>query len=182
VTVVIQEHTFIGIPISKKMAAIFEEVQKTYQLSNYYRKTVNKEDFHLTLLFLGSWQTEKRVQLWERLQSRIASNPRFSLTFSMLGFFGVASQPRVFYVGIETENQLIQLQTLVQSEAELLGFPKSHRNYHPHLTLAKKWRDMSKTKPNVWNFPVSITKKNQLIDRINLYKISPSKETMYEVV
>lgn len=180
---VVDKHTFIGIPISKEIAPFFEEIQKTYQLPKYYKKIVNIEDFHLTLLFLGSWQSEKRVQLWKRLQTELSEVPAFSITFSNLDYFGGGDkQPRVFYVGNETEKRLIHLQSLVQREAELLDFPKENRKYKPHMTLAKKWSDMTQEKPNNWDFPEKITRRNQVIDRISLFQIHPSRDSMYEQI
>lgn len=178
-----EKHTFIGIPISNEIASFYEQVQKVYQLPKHYKKIVNKEDFHLTLLFLGSWQPEKRVQLWKRLQTDISEIPSFSITFSNLNYFGGDhKQPRVFYVGNETENRLIHLQSLIQKEAELLDFPKENRKYKPHMTLAKKWSDMTQGKPDDWNFPEKITRRNQLIDRISLFQIHPSRDPMYEQI
>jgi len=177
---VIQIHTFIGISISKELTSVYGAVQEEYLLPKYYKNVVNKEDFHLTLLFLGSWQSEKRVKLWERLQRKVSLMPSFLINFTKLDYFGEISQPRVFYVGIEIEKRLIELQSLIKSEAEMVGFPKNNRVYHPHLTLAKKWRDMSEEKPKDWNLPATIGKRSQRVDQINLYQIHPSKESMYE--
>lgn len=178
-----EKHTFIGISISKEVASFLGQVQNTYHLRKYYKKIVNKEDCHLTLLFLGNWQTEKREQLWKKLQSEVALVPAFSIIFSNLDYFGGDdNHPRVFYVGNEPEMRLIQLQSLIQKEAEVLGFPKESRKYHPHMTLAKKWNDMSQRKPDNWNFPATIIRRSQIIDRISLFQIHPSKDPMYEQI
>ncbi|WP_280769976.1 RNA 2',3'-cyclic phosphodiesterase [Salipaludibacillus daqingensis] len=177
-----QPHTFIGIPISNRDKIEYETIQKGFHLPKYYKKIVNKEDFHVTLLFLGSWEPEKRVQLWKELESTLSKVQAFPITFSHLNIFGNQKTPRVFYISMEKQDKLIQLQSSIQKEAELLGFPKSQRDYNPHMTLAKKWRNLAENKPESWIFPSSITKREQLVDRICLYQIHPSQEPMYEKI
>src|SRR5699024_1349956 len=59
--------------------------------------------------------------------------------------FGTPKQPRVLWLGIEATKTLNNLQQLVDSIAEQHGFPREKRSYTPHITLAKKWKDHSKT-------------------------------------
>ncbi|WP_416151547.1 RNA 2',3'-cyclic phosphodiesterase [Salipaludibacillus sp. HK11] len=177
-----QIHTFIGIPIAETISTVGEEIQKSYQLRKYYKKTVNKEDFHITLLFLGSWEMEKRVKLCNRLELKLGIIKNFPISFTKVDYFGNENHPRVFYLGIEAEIRLNQLQAIVKSEAEQMGFQEFHRKYHPHVTLAKKWYDESQSKPVDWELPAKITNRQQTIDKICLYQIHPSRESMYERV
>jgi 2'-5' RNA ligase len=66
---------------------------------------VGPETFHVTLQFLG--ETDKLDEIRKALEQIRAA--RVSLTFRGAGFFPNPKSPRVFWVGIESDQNLQQL-------------------------------------------------------------------------
>jgi RNA 2',3'-cyclic 3'-phosphodiesterase len=94
---------------------------------------VGPESFHVTLQFIGESQREAEIrQALE--QVRAAPVP---LGFRGTGFFPTARAPRVFWVGIESDQRLQQLANAVGAALAPLGCKCEAGPYTPHLTLAR---------------------------------------------
>jgi 2'-5' RNA ligase len=95
---------------------------------------VGPETFHITLQFLG--ETDKLDEIRTALQQVRAA--RVPLTFRGTGFFPKPKSPRVFWVGIESDENLQQLATSIGAALKPLGFERDAGPYKPHLTLARR--------------------------------------------
>jgi len=94
---------------------------------------VGPETFHVTLQFLG--ESDKLGDIRRALeQVKAAEVP---LTFRGAGFFPNPKSPRVFWVGIESDENLQQLTDAIGVALKPLGFERDHGPYKPHLTLAR---------------------------------------------
>lgn len=95
---------------------------------------VGPETFHITLQFLG--ETDRLDDIRKALeQVREAQVP---LTFRGAGFFPNPKSPRVFWVGIESDENLQQLANSIGTALRPLGFERDAGPYKPHLTLARR--------------------------------------------
>jgi 2'-5' RNA ligase len=159
---------------------VFSQLQNDYELEKYYKKIVDKHDFHLTLLFLGGWGEQNRVKLWERLNERLDSYPAVLLKFQQLDFFGKPKQPSVFYVKVSEDPDLSNLHAIVQEEAVALNFPLERRPFKPHVTLAKRWKVTTWNKPDDWQFSIKMNDVFVTADTVCLYRVHPHKQSMYE--
>jgi len=94
---------------------------------------VGPETFHVTLQFLGETNQLEEVQLaLERVKGSAVP-----LAFRSTGFFPNPKSPRVFWVGIESDQRLQELVTSIARELLPLGFNRDAGPYKPHLTLAR---------------------------------------------
>ena len=94
---------------------------------------VGPETFHVTLQFLG--ETMKLDEIRGALQAvKIAAVP---MAFRGAGFFPNPKSPRVFWVGIESDEHLQELANSIGAAVEPLGFERDAGPYKPHLTLAR---------------------------------------------
>ncbi len=94
---------------------------------------VGPETFHVTLQFLG--ETEKLDEIRGALQQvRGAAVP---MAFRGAGFFPNPKAPQVFWVGIESDEQLQELAKSIGAALKPLGFERDSGPYKPHLTLAR---------------------------------------------
>jgi RNA 2',3'-cyclic 3'-phosphodiesterase len=93
------------------------------------------ESLHITLKFIG----EKPAEMIEDIKRALAGVEvaPFDLSLEGYGFFPTAKSPRVFWVGIESGPQLLQLANAVDEMTSALGIPKEQRRFSPHLTLAR---------------------------------------------
>jgi 2'-5' RNA ligase len=94
---------------------------------------VGPETFHITLQFLG--ETKRLDEIQNTLQS-VRAAP-IALSFRNAGFFPSPKSPRVFWVGIEADENLQGLVTSIGQALQPLGFQRDAGPFKPHLTLAR---------------------------------------------
>jgi 2'-5' RNA ligase len=94
---------------------------------------VGPETFHVTLQFLG--ETNKFDEVRRALKQVKAE--AVQLAFHGAGFFPNPKSPRVFWVGIESDQRLRTLAESVAAATRTLGFDREAGPYTPHLTLAR---------------------------------------------
>jgi 2'-5' RNA ligase len=94
---------------------------------------VSPETFHITLQFLG--ETNK-LDLIQRALRSVRAAP-IELSFRNAGFFPSPKSPRVFWVGIEADQNLQELLTSIGHALQPLGFQRDGAPFKPHLTLAR---------------------------------------------
>jgi len=101
-------------------------------------RLVKSEQMHLTLHFIG----EGDVELYRRALEGL-SVPGFTMTIDTLGRF---SNPRgtILWAGIREEPGLMQLHQVMETALVSVGYQPEQRAYHPHLTLARCDRRVSR--------------------------------------
>lgn len=105
-------------------------------------KWVARENFHVTLTFLGDVE-ETRLEDLHSLLAGIGGDP-FPLTLSGTGSFG-SKVPKVLWAGLEPSPDLEALQRKIAGRLDRAGFEAEARKYSPHVTLAYM-RGTNKTK------------------------------------
>lgn len=94
---------------------------------------VGPETFHVTLQFLGE---TKRLDDIQRALRRV-KGPPIELAFRSAGFFPNPKSPRVFWIGIESGENLQELSQSIGEALRPLGFEHDKGPFKPHLTLAR---------------------------------------------
>jgi RNA 2',3'-cyclic 3'-phosphodiesterase len=94
---------------------------------------VSPETFHVTLQFLGE---TKKLDGIQRALSEVKGAPT-EISFRNAGFFPTPRSPRVFWVGIESDEKLQELASAIEEALRPLGFEVGARPFSPHLTLAR---------------------------------------------
>lgn len=94
---------------------------------------VGPETFHITLQFLGA--TEKLDAV--RAALRQVRGAPVSVSVRGTGFFPNPKSPRVFWVGIESDEHLQELASSIAEALQSLGFKRDAGPFKPHLTLAR---------------------------------------------
>lgn len=100
---------------------------------------VNPEGIHLTLKFLGEIDPGLLDKISSGLERAAQGTRPFKLCLSGIGAFPNAASPRVIWVGIKGELDLLrELQGRVDQEMHTGGgFGKERRSFTPHLTLGR---------------------------------------------
>src|SRR4051812_37208548 len=93
---------------------------------------VKPESLHVTLKFVGERTDVEEIK---HALSQISSTT-FELTFRGYGFFPTPKSARVFWLGIESGQQLINLAKSVEESLIPIGIAKESHPFSPHLTVA----------------------------------------------
>ncbi len=124
---------FVALDIDAEIRRRITEFRDQMQSLAPDVRWVGPETFHITLQFLG--ESKKADDIGQAL--RTVKGPPVGLSFRDTGFFPTAKAPRVFWVGIEADEQLQLLVAAIREALGPLGFESEAGQYKPHLTLAR---------------------------------------------
>ncbi|OGD86282.1 2'-5' RNA ligase [Candidatus Curtissbacteria bacterium RBG_16_39_7] len=128
--------TFIAIELDEETKKKILEVQKRF--SSFPLALPKKEALHLTLLFLSEISEEKVSEISQA--TRIASQkiPSFDLEFSSLGGFPNLKLPKVVWIGLKGNLEvLFNLEKGLKEKLNLKGFAFEEEKFIPHITLGR---------------------------------------------
>jgi RNA 2',3'-cyclic 3'-phosphodiesterase len=101
-------------------------------------KWVSPDQVHLTLKFFGSITEASINQMGPELLAIATEFPRMHLTLKGIGAFPNLFRPRVIWIGLGGELELLgKMKERIDQALTPLGFPKEDRPFHPHLTLGR---------------------------------------------
>ncbi|MEO0291188.1 MAG: RNA 2',3'-cyclic phosphodiesterase [candidate division WOR-3 bacterium] len=128
---------FFGIPLKEEIKEkIFEYLNKNKLLKKNY-KWVQKENYHITLKFLGD-VSEGLIEKLEKVGEEVASTFNiFSLYTSEFGGFPDIKKARVFFLSVKEVEKIERVFELLDNKLAHLNFERERRKYHPHITLAR---------------------------------------------
>jgi len=106
---------------------------------------VKPESFHVTLKFVGE-QSAEQVEQIKRALAGVRGVPT-TIGFGGAGFFPNPKAARVFWVGMQADENLAALAGKVDQATAALGIPREQRAFSPHLTLARGGSGASQRKP-----------------------------------
>ncbi len=124
---------FVALDIDREIRERITEFRKQMRQLAPDVRWVAPETFHVTLQFLG--ETKKLEEVQRALRS-VRGAP-VELSFRNAGFFPSPKSPRVFWVGIATDERLQELADSVGNALQPLGCQRDAGPFRPHLTLAR---------------------------------------------
>lgn len=117
---------------------MYEELKSVKHIFQF-KRWVHRNDYHITLAFLGSVDQQQLQPVIDLVGNAIKDEKAFSLQIQGLNIFGNNKSPRIFWAAVHQENKLFQLQKTVYEKCLEAGFELENRPYHPHITLARNW-------------------------------------------
>ncbi|MEM7191032.1 MAG: RNA 2',3'-cyclic phosphodiesterase [Pseudomonadota bacterium] len=126
---------FVAIAIPEPMAGTMEALQTGLD----FGRLVPRENFHLTLSFLGEYPEPVLEDLHAGLN--LIAEPMFDISIQGLGTFGDAS-PHHLFAEVTPEPALTALHKKVRRAARDAGIELAHQRFHPHVTLARFGRGL----------------------------------------
>ena len=100
-------------------------------------KWVRKNQYHLTLKFLGDTPIDQIPAITQVCQQNTSNDLSFPMAISGFGVFPNQQKPTVLWAGIHNAENLIQFQKTIDKALNQLNIPLERRSYSPHLTLAR---------------------------------------------
>ena len=127
---------FIAISLNSEIQRELSNLQKSLVSSKGIR-WVKPQNIHLTLNFLGEVDEQRISLIKEAIQRATRGVSPFSLSFGGLGAFPNLKAPRVIWVGLKSEKEVVSLQQRLEKELSRIGFSPEKRKFQPHLTLGR---------------------------------------------
>lgn len=148
-----------------------------------FRNFTHKEDYHITLQFLGDADIGSIKALSEALRGAAAKMKEFPLRIGETGVFGAPSQPRVLWKGVEggIDELAVLFQHIVNSTAPL-GYIPEDRPYRPHITIARKFDNSQKNMWNLDELPLPEKMEPWLVKDFVLYQTILGQKPMYKII
>lgn len=128
---------FTGIHIKENAEIFHLQESLKLRLPKSRINWVARENFHITLRFLGETEDLYLNSICLALQKAASQIESFRLKPMGTGFFGSKKQPGVIWYGYQECAEIKQLVSLVNENLYQLGFPKEGKPYRPHLTLGR---------------------------------------------
>lgn len=126
---------FVALPISKKTRKeLFDYGKEVISKINGKCKPVSMNNLHITIIFLGEVEKERVNKVKEDFLKSSKLPTNFKVCFNGLGFFPSKDYIKVVWVGIDPEDQILQIR---KSVAKSLKFKFPFADNHPHLTLGR---------------------------------------------
>lgn len=172
---------FIAVPIPKEIQNNIQVwCQKNREVLLFHRWTYT-EDYHITVQFLGDTSVGRLNSLQEELEKTVSKVESFQLEVQGIGTFGKVAEPRVLWAGVHGDVALLKkLHGNVIKVTSSLGFIAEDRPYHPHVTLARKYKEDQKFNPECCHTPISFG--SWSVDRIVIYRTNLGNAPMYEEI
>ena len=100
-------------------------------------KWVRSQNMHLTIKFIGAFNSNDLQNARTGLEKALKSIHPFNIEIKKMGAFPSLSRPKVVWLGINADNTLNPLVKIINSETEKLGYPSEQRPFSAHITLGR---------------------------------------------
>jgi 2'-5' RNA ligase len=121
--------------IKERLYSLQQEIKKYCSGGNFS----HKENFHLTLRFIGEQNPGQVEKLRRALRTAAAGTPCFQLQIDRLGAFSKGNK-KIIWTGLEENNELQKLYCRLEAALEREGYFCEGRSYSPHITLVRETR------------------------------------------
>jgi 2'-5' RNA ligase len=98
---------------------------------------VQKENFHITLKFLGEVKESLIPEITNKLNKIASEFSDFTLNITHPGVFPDKSKPRVIWIGTENTDIMKTMAKKIDEELSQFGFQREERDFKSHITLAR---------------------------------------------
>lgn len=100
-------------------------------------KWVDTNNIHVTLKFLGDTSKDEVSEINNVIESITSITKPIELRLQDIGFFGKPMNPKIVWVGLQKNYDLLKLHEKLDKSLDEIGFEKDKRRFNPHLTLGR---------------------------------------------
>lgn len=158
---------FIGIELPQEIEEYLELIQQKVKTECVSGNFTRKENFHLTLRFIGETEVGQIKALKQALDNAVSNFRSFNLSLSQLGQFRRGNK-HIIWVGLKPESALDSLHSSIETALVAIGYPKESRGFSPHITLGREVVFMKDF--NSFGQHVRICSKTVPVNRIILFE------------
>ncbi len=131
---------FWAVPVEERIGdstlTQLKKVQVAAKKKGLAVKWVPKENFHITLGFLGEVEEDKISEMVEEVKSAVEEIAPLEITVKGAGAFPDIKHGRHIWLGVKAKRELVRLAETIKSS---LGddFDLDQRSFRPHITLGR---------------------------------------------
>lgn len=137
-----------GLSDNAELKQLMGKLKRTISEREQTVRWVAADLWHVTLAFLGEFAPgsaeadSASARLRDFLDGWNPSVGEVTLRLHGLGAFPSVEEARVLWIGVQENQEFIDLQRDLQERLKVAGFELGDRNFNPHLTLAR-FRNLS---------------------------------------
>lgn len=129
---------FIGIEVPEAQKRSVEKAIQQLRMALPNAKWVPRENWHVTLKFLGEVTDERVPEVSEIGRGAASKTALFSTLLTEIGSFPSKTRTRVLWVGLQDpDHTMAHLAARLEKKLGKAKFRQESRDFHPHLTLAR---------------------------------------------
>jgi len=130
--------SFLAIEIPRTIQKKIEAIQEDLKSSRADVRWMSPEKIHLTLKFFGNIDESTIDPIVKSIEGPLRTTFPFSLKVQGVGAFPHLKNPRVIWMGLVDEKEILtSFQRQLERELEKIGFKREERAFRPHLTLGR---------------------------------------------
>lgn len=130
--------SFIAFKLPASVIQSLAAVQNHMRSFGFPIRWVKPDNIHLTIKFLGNIETAQIDIIDHALSEAVKGCAPISLVIKGAGVFPGVKRPRVFWMGIFGDTQILdQLRHTVDKYCEQIGFSRDQKPFKGHLTLGR---------------------------------------------
>lgn len=174
--------TFLSIEPDQSTKSIIK--QFIYNLKtnkNFYNvRWVKPENLHITLAFLGKTPKSKIPILEREIGKVTALYSPIKINLSNLDAFPNWKKPKILWIGIENNLDLLRIKEDIDNKLQRLGFNFDKRPFLPHITIGRQKHQIpNKTIEEGFNLKTSFVAEKISLVRSDLTKFGPIYTTIF---
>jgi 2'-5' RNA ligase len=129
---------FIAFELPENVRAAIGKVQERFGAYRFNVRWVKTANIHLTLKFLGNIGRDEITPIEAAILKAVADFKPLPLAAKGVGVFPGIKRPRVIWVGVSGQVQLLmQLQKSIDEQLTTIGFARENRSFKAHLTIGR---------------------------------------------
>lgn len=131
---------FIAIELKDCIKNYIYEKQKIIKESSIRGNFSRKENFHLTLRFIGQVTEDELYRLKKVIDETVEDTKELDATLGNIGFFPTKNR-KILWIGIKKgDKELKQLFYKLEENLVKHGFQREPRGFKPHITIGRQIR------------------------------------------
>jgi len=128
---------FLAIEFPEDIKNYLAQIQQVVREQSVVGNFTSKENFHLTLRFIGEIKSGQLDKLKAAVDQAALHMNNFQLKFNKLGQFP-RGRKQIVWVGIQPNAGLNQLYNNLVAALERQGYPPEEKTFVPHITLGRQ--------------------------------------------
>lgn len=130
--------TFVAVLISEGLRQKIASVQDELIKAAPAVKWVARDNFHITVKFLGGVKSGRIDAVTEAVAEAVEEIEPFEIEIGGVGAFPSADRPKTVWIGVARGSEMLaEVAKRVEDALEKLGFERENRPFRSHITVGR---------------------------------------------